>query len=158
MQSNPTVHAQYRGRALVGARVAGFGRRLMGEVIDKALVIGLSVLVVRLLDNGVRPLYQLWAAALAIQLLYYIWGYGDGQTVGCMLTGMRIVTDRTGVEPGYRLGLARWLFANISAVPFAAGYFWMLFDNKHQTWHDKACGTVVIINDGLRDPFWDPQH
>ena len=158
MQSNFTVHAEYRGRALVGARVAGLTRRLLGELIDKALTLGLSVLVIRLLDNGVRPPYQIFAAVIAIWLLYYIWGYGDGQTVGCMITGMRIVMDRTGVEPGYRLGLARLLFSIVSALPFAAGYFWMLFDNKHQTWHDKACGTVVIIDDGQQDPFWDPRH
>jgi uncharacterized RDD family membrane protein YckC len=31
-----------------------------------------------------------------------------------------------------------------SAIPLYLGFLWMLWDNKKQTWHDKAAGTVVV--------------
>jgi uncharacterized RDD family membrane protein YckC len=156
MQGDFRVHAEYRGRAVVSARLAGFARRSLGAVIDRALIVGLDILIARLLDNGARPVTHILLAIVAIDILYFIWGYGDGQTVGCILTGMRIVSDRNGVEPGYRLGLFRWLCESVSLLSFGFGYLWSFFDSKHQTWHDKLAGTVVIIDDAEPDPFWKP--
>lgn len=85
---------------------------------------------------------------------YYTWGYGDGQTVGCILTRMRIVTDRTGLEPGYRTGFARGILATLLLARLGLGYLWMLCEEKHQTWHDKLCSTVAIIDDGTPGEFF----
>ena len=156
MQGNYSTHAQYRGRAVVSARLAGFGRRTLAALIDRALLIGLNILIARLLDNGARPASHILLAIGAIDALYFIWGYGDGQTVGCIITGIRIVADRTGVEPGYRLGIWRSICESVSILTFGCGYLWSFFDSKHQTWHDKLAGTVVIIDDGMPDEFWKP--
>jgi uncharacterized RDD family membrane protein YckC len=32
----------------------------------------------------------------------------------------------------------------VSAVPLFLGFFWMLWDEKGQTWHDKVAETTVV--------------
>lgn len=147
-------HARYSGRAVVAARAAGFWRRAVALVIDYGITTGLSIVLIRMLDGAQQNSSLALLVFIAINAAYWAWGFGDGQTLGCMLTGMRIVTDRTGLEPGYRKGLARWVGSLISAAVFGFGYLWMLVDHKHQTWHDKLAGTVVIIDDGEPGPFW----
>ena len=38
----------------------------------------------------------------------------------------------------------RYIGRIVSAIPLLLGYFWMLWDNEKQTWHDKFAGAVVV--------------
>lgn len=49
-------------------------------------------------------------------------------------------TDKPGAGPA----VARYLIAIVGALAFYLGYLWMLWDEKKQTWHDKAANTVVV--------------
>lgn len=50
--------------------------------------------------------------------------------------------DRRKVSPG-RIYL-RALASLLSFLPLGLGFFWMAFDKKKQTWHDKLAGTVMV--------------
>jgi uncharacterized RDD family membrane protein YckC len=40
--------------------------------------------------------------------------------------------------------VVRYIGQIISAIPIGLGYFWVLWDPKHEAWHDKIAGTKVI--------------
>jgi uncharacterized RDD family membrane protein YckC len=65
-------------------------------------------------------------------------------TPGKMLLSTRIVDAKTHKPPTRRQYIIRFLAYFISSIPFFLGFFWMIFDKKKQTWHDKLAGTVVI--------------
>ena len=48
----------------------------------------------------------------------------------------------TYVGPGRAIG--RYFAKFLSGLVIGLGYFWMLWDPKKQTWHDKLVNTVVV--------------
>jgi uncharacterized RDD family membrane protein YckC len=64
----------------------------------------------------------------------------DGQTLGKKAVGIKV----QGVSGRWGASLARTLMKIVSAVPFGLGFFWMLWDEKGQTWHDKIADTTVV--------------
>ena len=85
-------------------------------------------------------------AILAIELGYFIFFIGSrGQTLGKMAMGIRVVKIGTNEAPGYGKAFLREVVGKfVSSLVLFLGYFWMLWDSKKQTWHDKIAGTVVI--------------
>jgi uncharacterized RDD family membrane protein YckC len=84
----------------------------------------------------------LWGAGLGA--LGYVGGVAEGQTEGCGAFGLKIVRCADGEPPGYPRALARVLVSVLSRGVLWLGYLWMLWDDKHQTWHDRAAGTMVV--------------
>jgi uncharacterized RDD family membrane protein YckC len=82
-----------------------------------------------------------------IGVAYYasLEGGPTGQTLGKRVCGIRVVDAETG-QPGIGIGrgigryFARWL----SSIPLGLGYFWMLWDDRKQCWHDKLVRTIVV--------------
>jgi uncharacterized RDD family membrane protein YckC len=74
-------------------------------------------------------------------------GGPGGKTVGMMAVGVRAVrTEGNGVV-GYGKALGRSLvelILRVTGIGFILDYLWPLWDQKRQTLHDKAAGTVVI--------------
>jgi uncharacterized RDD family membrane protein YckC len=66
------------------------------------------------------------------------------QTWGMKATGITVVDS----EVGERISAARalgWQLAHVfSGFCCYLGYFWMLWDKRNQTWHDKIARTVVV--------------
>ncbi len=75
---------------------------------------------------------------------YYSVMNGNGGTLGKRAFGLRVVSAADARPVGSGLGFVRWLVSVASAIPLFLGYFWMLWDPKRQTWHDKAAGTIVV--------------
>lgn len=125
--------------------LAGFWRRLGGLVID-ALIIGVVGGVLALIASAIGMSATSAESSLnfLIGIAYYTWGYGTGQTLGCRVLGLRIIDKNSGGAPGYGRGLGRYFAQILSAIPLGLGYFWMLWDSKKQTWHDKLAGTLVV--------------
>jgi uncharacterized RDD family membrane protein YckC len=50
------------------------------------------------------------------------------------------------LQPGIGMGQAglRYVGKIISGIPCGLGYFWMLWDDQKQCWHDKIASTKVI--------------
>ena len=67
-----------------------------------------------------------------------------GATPGKWLLGIRVGDAGSGSTIGWRRDLARRLMFWPEAIPFYLGYFWMLWDRRHQAWHDKVVSSVVV--------------
>lgn len=39
--------------------------------------------------------------------------------------------------------LAKWAIL-VSGIVFCLGYFWIIWDDEKQGWHDKIAGTYVV--------------
>lgn len=81
---------------------------------------------------------------LAIGIGYYVGLNAHGGTLGKRAVGLRLESDKTGEDIGYGAALVRYVVAIASALVLFLGYFWVIWDDKNQTWHDKAAGSVVV--------------
>ena len=65
------------------------------------------------------------------------------QTLGLSLLGARIVRENGDVS-GFFHTCARNTASILSALPLGLGYWWALWDENKQTWHDKIMHTYVV--------------
>ena len=72
-----------------------------------------------------------------------LWKYYQA-TPGKMIFKATIVDAKTGGKPGLRQLIIRYLGYIISTTPLCLGFFWIAFDKKKQSFHDKLANTVVI--------------
>lgn len=87
------------------------------------------------------------AVSYAASIFYYVYFIGSrGQTFGKQLMKIKVVSmSSTSNPPGYFPAFLREIVGKfISFIVILLGFFWMLWDPKKQTWHDKIAGTVVI--------------
>ena len=121
---------------------AGFVRRWLALLIDTALLglpwsaIGTAI--------GMDGDSQLLASS-TLSIFYFVLAEGlFGQTVGKRALGIAVVRASDQTTPGILLALIRYVGRVISAFFLLLGYFWMLWDRRRQTWHDKLSSCVVI--------------
>jgi uncharacterized RDD family membrane protein YckC len=125
------------------ATYAGFWRRFAGAVIDGIIVLVIEVILTRAIGTSSGSVLAIIAG-----LAYYGWGWGTGQTVGCMVMGMRMVDAATGEAPGYGRAAIRYLVQFVLGATVILGIIgdlWMIWDPRKQTWQDKAAGTIVVM-------------
>jgi uncharacterized RDD family membrane protein YckC len=122
---------------------AGFWIRFGAYFIDYIIVTVANTLFSLFIFGGEALFFIGLAGSILIPIAYYVIGYGMGTTLGCAAFSLRIETE-DGAEPGYGRGFIRWFISIFSALVLGLGYFWMIWDPKKQTWHDKAAGTVVV--------------
>jgi uncharacterized RDD family membrane protein YckC len=119
---------------------AGFWRRFAAALID-GIIVGtvISILSVVLHSAG-------YVLGLLLGLAYftYLEGGPRGQTLGKSAMGIRVISFDSGGPIGYGRALIRYIGRIVSSIPIYLGYFWMLWDREHQTWHDKFAGAVVV--------------
>ncbi|MCY4188010.1 MAG: RDD family protein [Bryobacterales bacterium] len=66
-----------------------------------------------------------------------------GTTVGGMICRIRVIrTD--GCELATADGIVRGLASVVSIAFLGLGWFWSMWDEKRQSWHDRAAGTYVV--------------
>jgi len=63
---------------------------------------------------------------------------------GKMLYKAKIVDATTFEKPTIKQFIIRYIGYYISLLPLGLGYFWVIWDDKKQAWHDKLAHTVVI--------------
>lgn len=120
---------------------AGFGLRL-GAVIVDAIILGVFSTVLRaILDDAMA---QIVGSLLGLVYFIYFEGSDSGQTLGKKVLGIRVVDLATGGPIGYGRAIVRYFGRIVSAIPLALGYFWMLWDDQKQTWHDKFATSMVV--------------
>ena len=117
---------------------ATFWIRVVGTIIDAVLlgVIG-GVLFAAMGNTG-------QGISFVIGIGYYVGMNANGGTLGKRAVGLRLQSDKTGDDIGYGAALVRYVVALASAIVLFIGYLWVIWDDKNQTWHDKAAGSVVI--------------
>ncbi len=146
---------------------APFTARTVALLLDGLLAVGaaLPAMVVLLLGpthatactvNGVTTTctqptagtLSFCAALLGICWVGYTIWYcrrsGRAQSVGQRAGALHIADLRTGEAVGPWRVFSRQLAMFISLVPLGLGFWWMLWDPRRQTWHDKIAGTVVV--------------
>jgi len=78
------------------------------------------------------------------------WGFDAyGWSPGKAATGIRAVR-MDGRRPGLVDGLVRYSMRTVGGMAFGLGYFWALWDERNQAWHDKLAGTVVVLVEPLQ--------
>lgn len=96
--------------------------------------------------NGAAPLW--WNLSTNILgAAYYgmMEGGPTGQTLGKRICGIRVVDANTGQAGiGIGRGVGRYFARILSGIVLLLGYFWMLWDGRKQTWHDKIVRTLVV--------------
>lgn len=168
----PPGYALYSPTGPATTSGAGFWIRFLGVFIDW-LVIGVPFWILgqmvgddtttRIYSDGTMtesttsvgfwvgwsPQVPLWlnllSTAVGVCYFGYLEGGLTGQTLGKRVAGIRVVDAETGA-PGIGFGRAvgRYFARILSAIPCLLGYFWMLWDGRKQTWHDKLVRTLVV--------------
>ena len=160
--------AQAEGK--IGGERAGFwvrfGTAFVDGILTSLVVDGISLALGRNLFEytrvgshvefkfGATGPYAL--VAIAIPLVYYAFfeGSGSGQTIGKKLLNIRVVDIDGGGPIGFGRGALRYIGRLASAFVCGLGYFWMLWDEQKQTWHDKIAQTVVVPTSSFPVDKW----
>lgn len=147
------------GRAVSGVPprhpvvLAGFASRLLATLIDVIWMLPLSaallMLGAALHGGGTATAYPTPPAKAMLNLLLGLlvlncWAGPSQATPGKRVLGLRIVDARTGGHAPHAHLVLRYVGYLLSALPLGLGYFWMLWDPRRQTWHDKLGQTLVI--------------
>jgi uncharacterized RDD family membrane protein YckC len=120
---------------------ASFGRRLVAAIVDGIILAIPNGIIQAMTDQTTAS-----GVSLAIGLAYFTYfeGSANGQTLGKMALGIRVIDFAGGGSIGYGRAFIRWIARFLSALPILLGYFWMLWDKEKQTWHDKLANAVVV--------------
>lgn len=120
---------------------AGFWRRFGAYLLDGIL---LNVVFIPLSIVLPQAVYFVIAVLLGIAYFALLEGGPKGQTVGKMALGIRVIDLTRGGPIGYGRAIVRYFGRIVSGIVILLGYFWMLWDNEKQTWHDKMATSVVV--------------
>ena len=99
------------------------------------------------LKNYQMENYILGTIGLAIWIIYGIFMDASERqgTFGKQLLKIKVVNEK-GERLTFEESFNRNVTKTISWNTFQIGFFWMLFDSKKQTWHDKIAGALVVEN------------
>ena len=111
---------------------AGFLKRFVAAFIDGLLFGGVGL---ALQNNAFSCLGIVYETILISQ-----W---NGQTIGKKIMGIKVVST-SGGKLDWLKAFIRAISKILSTIPLGLGYFWMLWDDKSQTWHDKIADTIVV--------------
>ena len=127
-----------------GVQLAGWWYRVGATVID-GLILGIIGLVFQLLLGRVGG--ELVNFVIEAIYLIVLVG-GSGQTIGCRALGTKVVAADGRSQVGYGKAAVRWIVQIILFVlffiPGLIDLLWPLWDDKNQSLHDKAAGTLVV--------------
>ena len=82
-----------------------------------------------------------------VPAIYFI-GFNTAKsaTPGKMALGLKIVDAETGMKPSVRQFIGRHFAAAFSWIPLMLGFFWVAWDRRKQSFHDRLAVTVVVKN------------
>jgi uncharacterized RDD family membrane protein YckC len=132
---------------------AGFFVRFIASMIDTIVLACLIAPIVYLvygaeyLEREGR-LFSGWGHFLLTRVLPMVvvvvfWIYKSA-TPGKMALGLKIVDARTGGAPTAGQAVLRYIAYYVSLLPLALGFFWIIWDERKQGWHDKIAKTYVV--------------
>ena len=119
---------------------ADFFTRLVAIIIDGVILI-IPQMVIRLILGP--ALGGLIGLVIGVGYSYYFWTT-SGQTPGKMVMGLKVVNAENGALLEPSAALLRYVGYFVSGIALGLGYLWVLWDPKHDAWHDKIAKTKVI--------------
>ncbi len=136
-----------------GLVYAGFWQRFLATLIDGILVNVIGGILALILGFTLGVFGASESASGAGSLLgmfvgisyYVIMTSQKGATLGKQALGLRVQNIETGQNLDVVSAILREVVGKfISCLVLLLGYFWMLWDDKKQTWHDKIAKSVVV--------------
>lgn len=118
---------------------ANFGQRLVAYIIDIVIIVIAQVILTTIFGDFGQIL------SFLVGLGYF--GYMEGEmgaTFGKQVMNIKVIDQNTGGNLGIGKALLRYVGRIASGIVCLLGYFWMLWDSKQQTWHDKIAGSRVV--------------
>jgi len=133
-------------------KYVGFWKRTVAVLVDTFLII-LVTLPILIWVYGIEYLnnehmekgsfYFIINYVFPTIAVILLWKYYQA-TPGKMIFKATIVDAKTGGKPTLKQWIIRYLGYFVSLLPFGLGYFWVAFDKKKQSFHDKLAKTLVI--------------
>ncbi|WP_179337871.1 RDD family protein [Winogradskyella ludwigii] len=134
----------------INQNVASIGDRMLGYLIDSAIILLYTICVILLLTTLNLDMGDSWAIYLLVSLpafLYYVLleTFTNGKTVGKMLMKTRVV-KLDGSKPSFSNYFVRWILRIIDVALTSGGVaaFTILIKGNGQRIGDIAAGTTVI--------------
>ncbi len=140
----------------------GFGPRFIAFLVDSAVIAvllgailagltavlmpdGLSVENLLLVVSGDVEASEIsWTIELFPTVFFLLFWFAISSTPGKLAVRGVIRDERTLGEPEWWQLLVRYLGYIPSTLCLGLGFFWIIWDEKHQGWHDKLARTVVV--------------
>jgi uncharacterized RDD family membrane protein YckC len=122
-------------------RLADFGERFVAYLVDGVIGAFVGFLI--------GALFQSQGASALVSLVFGVvytvgfWSY-MGATPGKQLMGLRVVKREDGAFVDIGTGILRYIGYILSSIPLFLGFFWAIWDENNETWHDKIAGTRVV--------------
>jgi len=76
--------------------------------------------------------------------LYFIVMWHSGATIGMRAVDIRVAREEDGRPIGFGRAAARYLGYLVDWLALGLGLLWVAVDERHQGWHDKIAGTLVV--------------
>lgn len=134
----------------INQNVASIGDRMLGYLIDSAVILLYSISVILLLTTLNLDMGDTWAIYLLVSLpafLYYVLleTFLNGKTVGKTLMKTRVVKI-DGSKPSFSNYFVRWILRIVDVALTSGGVavFTILIKGNGQRLGDIAAGTTVI--------------
>lgn len=99
------------------------------------------------LTSDSEGIHGLFLLTLLLFIVIFYFGHLEGRrggTPGKRIAKLKVVDATTGAPIGMGRAIGRWIMRFASAIPLWLGYFWMLWDDDSQTWHDKVVRSRVV--------------
>lgn len=120
---------------------ASLSSRLIAIVLD-TLVLGLiGAIVTGVVGDQILGISVGFLLGLAYN--WYFWTKNNGQTPAKTLLGLRVVKTNGG-KLGTIDAVVRYIGYYINSFLLLIGWLWAIWDSKHQGFHDKLAGTIVV--------------
>ncbi|MFG2332450.1 RDD family protein [Streptomyces sp. NPDC048604] len=132
--------------------LAHWGQRVAAHLLDGLIIFG-PVYALAFADLAIRGdseeppvvVAAIGVLYLFVMAFYQLYREGKhGQTIGKKVMGISLLRERDGSPLGFGLALVRKIAHIIDSMACYLGWLWPLWDEKHQTFADKVCSTVVI--------------
>jgi len=137
-------------------QLAGWGSRVGASLLDSLIALvpvfvgfiaalAISGDMESMSGGGSAVLTISYLACIGIQLWNRVFKQGrTGQSIGKQVVGLKIVNAETGQLIGMGSNFGREVCAVIFNYICFLNVLWPLWDDKHQTWHDKVVSDIVI--------------
>lgn len=121
-----------------------WGRRAGATIVDGLVLLIPNFIVSFAGGRGVGTFLSLAISAAYATIMLS----RNGQTVGNMAVGTRVIDARTGGPISAGKAFGRWAFEFVLlilfVIPWVVDILWPLWDSQNQTLHDKMAGTLVV--------------
>jgi uncharacterized RDD family membrane protein YckC len=130
----------------------GLARRLAALVYDGLLLLAVFFAATAFIlpFNAGRAFttdqffYPIYLFTVGFLFFGWFWTHG-GQTLGMRAWNLRVLTfDRRNLS--WKQALQRYVAALLSWLCLGAGFFWILFDKQHHSWHDYLSRTALFFD------------